>query len=84
MPNATIENYADEFAKDKRMARTTAIKKLEEMWEEAKEKATEKGFKEGDDDFYAYTMGIWKRMSGFKSESSGVRCVPITIDMTRD
>lgn len=84
MPNATIEKYAAEFAKDKRMARTTAIKKLEEMWEEAKELAKEEGFKEGDDNFYAYTMGIWKRMSGFKSESSGVKCIPITIDMMRD
>ena len=38
-----------------------SLEDAEKYWDDAKEAALDQGFTEGDDDFYAYVMGIVKR-----------------------
>ena len=84
MPNATILDYAPKYAKAHKLSEKAAVKKLEELWDEAKQIATDKGFREGADNFYAYTMGVWKKMTSFEAEATaGRRVVPIEITITK-
>ena len=49
-----------------------SLSKAEELWEKAKGIAEDRGFEEGTDDFYAYTMGVLKKMFGETSNSSSI------------
>jgi len=59
-----------------------SLKDAERYWKEGKKSAKEQGFEEGDDDFYAYTMGIVKRRMGLFSiaemvyDNKGKPCSP--------
>lgn len=79
---AVINTYAPQYAKKKGISVPAAKKKLEEHWEKCKEMAKKK-FKEGTDQFYAYTMGIWKKMNMFESTSSFL-CISISLKKDSD
>ena len=64
MPNAAIENMAKKAGK--------SVKEMEELWKKAKREARKQDFSEKDEDsdaFYAYSMGILKKMTGLTKES---------------
>jgi hypothetical protein len=69
MPNSYFQKISDE--------RNISIRALEEIWEKAKNLATDK-FDEGDKGYYAYTTSIFKNMLGlstreeFRSISSSI------------
>lgn len=70
MPSAVVKKYVPTFAKKKGLSKKEAEEKLEEYWDKAKEIATSKGFEEGSDTFWSYVMGIWEKMSGYKSTAT--------------
>ncbi len=78
MPAAVVNKHAPEYAEEKGIELEDALVKLEELWEKAKKIAHKKDFKKEDSAFWSYVMGVWKRMSGFRSESA---MLPITISL---
>ena len=74
MPIPALEKMAER-------AKGKSLQDAERYWDEAKDSAADQGFKEGDDNFYRYTMGIVKRRLGL---ASYVRRTPlITESYTR-
>ena len=65
----------------KPMARKAGVSldAAERYWREAKRSAEDQGLSEGDDDFYAYTMGIVKRRMGL----AGILRVEAALDVDR-
>jgi hypothetical protein len=52
-----IKSYAEKSGK--------TVEEVDALWEKAKTIASKNGFIEGEDDFYAFTVGILKNMLGF-------------------
>ena len=88
LPPKMFSNWLIEHRKDislhmplpalRKMAKESgrSLEDAERYWDDAKEKALEQGFEEGDDDFYAYAMGIVKRrlsLSGLSRVGSSIR-----------
>ena len=55
MPNNVVKKVAE--------VENKSVKKEEELWNKAEQIAEEAGFKRGSEDFYKYTMGVFKKMN---------------------
>jgi hypothetical protein len=61
MPNAAVKSFADQTGKP--------LKEVEALWNQAKQIAGKK-FKESNEKFYQYTMGIFKRSLGISASQT--------------
>lgn len=86
MPSAVVRKFAAEYAERHEIDEEEAVAILEGYWDKAKSLAKDSSkFEEENDAFWAYVMGIWKRMSGYDSDSveasTGCRMLSITITL---
>ena len=83
MPSSVVRSFAPKYAEKNDLSEKKAVEKLERLWERAKKIAKkQEDLEEESDQFYAYVMGIWKRMVGFddaKEEAEASNMVQITI-----
>jgi len=61
MPETALKNMADDSNK--------SLKTIKKYWDEAKKAAADQGFKESEDRFWAYVMGIVKKRAGIKESA---------------
>lgn len=78
---AVINTFAKVYAERHDLEEQEAIDKLEALWERAKTIAEKKGLELNSDEFYAYVMGIWKRMSGYETSSESSHMAQISLDL---
>jgi hypothetical protein len=69
MPATVLKSFAPTFARRNEISESTALETLERMWERAKQIAKRR-FESEDDQYWAYVMGIWKKMVKYEQESS--------------
>lgn len=81
MPTQAVKSYAPKYAKAHRITRRKATSLLERAWVRAKSIAEKKGLKESEgDSFFAYVMGIWKKMVGFEPAEFKAEGASLTVD----
>ena len=83
MPASVVKQFASKYAEREGIEEETALEKLEVLWDRAKSIAKKK-FEEENSPFWAYVMGIWKRMVKFEgstSEASACNMAKIKIRM---
>jgi len=79
---AVIRSFAKTYAERHDIEEEEAFEELEALWERAKTIAEKKGLELDSNEFYAYVMGIWKRMSGYETASeSSSHMVQISLDL---
>jgi hypothetical protein len=83
MPTNAVRTHVPIYAEREDISEDAALVKLEEFWSKAKKITEDKGLSENEGSkFWSYVMTIWKRMVGFKSESSVMH--PIRISLSAD
>ena len=61
MPSSLVKSFAKKTG--------TSIDRVEALWKKAKGISRSSGFEDGEDDFYAYTVGVLKKMLKIRTEA---------------